>query len=108
MAALLLPSVAPTGSPLLLTGAAGAITRSEPSIGAAHALSSAMKITAVAGGLYHSVALSSNGTVFAWGWNVTGQLCNGNTKSSDVPVKLGSLAGRKVAVDIRRLRPHRW
>ena len=55
-----------------------------------------MRITAVAGGLYHSLALSSNGAVFAWGWNVTGQLCNGNTKGSDVPLRVGLLGGKKV------------
>lgn len=32
----------------------------------------------------------------AWGWNVTGQLCNGNTKSSDVPQKVRLLSGKKV------------
>ncbi len=56
----------------------------------------AMRITAVAGGLYHSLALSSNGAVFAWGWNVTGQLCRGSTNSSDVPLKVGLLGGTKV------------
>ncbi len=55
-----------------------------------------MRVTAVAGGLYHSLALSSNGTVFAWGWNVTGQLCNGNTNGSDVPLKVRLLGGTKV------------
>jgi alpha-tubulin suppressor-like RCC1 family protein len=96
MAVLVLPSVGPPGPTLLLTGSAGAATRPAPLIGAAHAASSALKITAVAGGLYHSLAVTSTGAVFAWGWNVTGQLCNGNTKGSNVPVKVGLLGGKKV------------
>ncbi len=91
MAVLLLPSVGPTG----LTEAAAA-TRSGPSIGSVDAAFSAVKVTALAGGLYHGLALNSTGAVFGWGWNIVGQLCNGNTKSSDVPVKLRLLGGRKV------------
>lgn len=30
--------------------------------------------TSVAAGYYHSLALTSNGTLFSWGWNVLGQL----------------------------------
>jgi alpha-tubulin suppressor-like RCC1 family protein len=95
-AVLLLPSVGPAGSPLLLTGAAEAATRSAPSIGAADAASSAVRVTAVAGGLYHSLALTSTGAAFAWGWNITGQLCNRGTTGSDVPVKVDLPAGTKV------------
>ncbi len=89
MALLLLPSAGPAGSPLVLTGAAGAATRSASPLGAAEpALSSAVKVTAVAGGLYHSLALTSTGAAFSWGWNITGQLCNGSTTGSDVPVRV--------------------
>ncbi len=56
----------------------------------------AVRVTAVAGGLYHSLALSSNGAVFAWGWNVTGQFCNGSTNGSDVPLKVSLLGHAKV------------
>ena len=73
-------------SPASAAGSAG--LKREPSV--------AVRITAVAGGLYHSLALSSNGAVFAWGWNVTGQLCNGNTKGSDLPLRVGLLSGKKV------------
>ena len=66
------------------------------SAGLTRETSLAVKVTAVAGGLYHSLALSSKGVVFAWGWNVTGQLCNGNATGSDVPLRLGLLGGRKV------------
>jgi alpha-tubulin suppressor-like RCC1 family protein len=62
--------------------------RSETSVG--------VRVTAVAGGLYHSLALGSNGAVFAWGWNITGQLCNASTNGSDVPVKVTPLDGTRV------------
>jgi len=80
--ALLVTAVAPASA------AGSASLKREPSV--------AVRITAVAGGLYHSLALSSNGAVFAWGWNVTGQLCNGNTKGSDLPLRVGLLSGKKV------------
>ena len=96
MAVLLLPSLWPAGTSLMLTGVAGAATRSSPPTAAADAASSADKVTAVAGGLYHTLALSSTGAVFAWGWNIAGQLCNGSTNGSDAPVKVRPLAGTKV------------
>jgi hypothetical protein len=55
------------------------------------------KVIAVAGGLYHSLALSSTGTVFAWGWNIVGQLCDGRTTGSDVPVRVAIPADTRVA-----------
>jgi alpha-tubulin suppressor-like RCC1 family protein len=52
--------------------------------------------TAVAGGLYHDLALSSTGAVLAWGWNIVGQLGNGSTDDSDVPVNMNLPGGTKV------------
>jgi alpha-tubulin suppressor-like RCC1 family protein len=41
----------------------------------------------------HSLALLSNGAVTAWGYNGSGELGNGTTANSDVPVKVRGLAG---------------
>ena len=41
---------------------------------------------AVSPGDFHSAALDSNGNAYAWGYNGFGQLGNGTTTSSDVPV----------------------
>jgi alpha-tubulin suppressor-like RCC1 family protein len=43
-------------------------------------------MTAVAGGTYFSAALKGDGTVWAWGHNDYGQLGNGSTNDSSIPV----------------------
>ncbi len=60
---------------------------------------STKRVVAVAAGANHSLALCSDGTVFAWGANGAGQLGIGGTSSSMVPVQVspsGALAGKKV------------
>jgi len=49
-------------------------------------------VTAVAGGWYHSMALKSDGTVWAWGSNSYGQLGNGTSTNSDIPVQVSGLS----------------
>ena len=49
--------------------------------------------TAVAAGGEHSLALLSNGTVMAWGGNRNGQLGDGSTEKSNVPVAVSGLSG---------------
>ncbi|MGO8674153.1 MAG: PKD domain-containing protein, partial [Capsulimonadaceae bacterium] len=44
--------------------------------------------TAVAGGLGHSMALTSSGSVYAWGDDQYGELGNGTTTNSSVPVRV--------------------
>ncbi len=44
--------------------------------------------TAVAGGFYHSLAIGSDGNLYAWGFNGYGQLGIGNTTDQHTPVKV--------------------
>jgi len=56
-------------------------------------------VIAVAAGDGHSIVLCADGTLAAWGANGNGQLGNGNTISSNVPVAVtqtGVLAGKTV------------
>jgi hypothetical protein len=48
-------------------------------------------VVAIAAGGYHSLALRSDGTVWAWGYNVYGQLGNNSTTNSSVPVQVQGL-----------------
>lgn len=48
---------------------------------------------AVSAGAYHTLALSSNGTVTAWGYNGDGALGNGSEEESAVPVPVSGLGG---------------
>jgi alpha-tubulin suppressor-like RCC1 family protein len=54
------------------------------------------KVTAISGGCDHSLALTSTGSVLAWGYNGSGELGNGTTTDSDVPVKVKLPKGTKV------------
>src|SRR5262249_26328820 len=44
-------------------------------------------------GYGHSVSVNSDGTVWAWGWNQSGQLGDGTTTSRNGPVRAGTLTG---------------
>jgi hypothetical protein len=48
---------------------------------------------AVAGSGQHSLAVRSDGTVWAWGYNYFGQLGNGTNTNSNVPVQVSGLTG---------------
>jgi YD repeat-containing protein len=50
-------------------------------------------ITAVSGSRYHSLALRNDGTVWAWGYNGTGQLGDGTSTSRYSPVQVQGLSG---------------
>ena len=56
-------------------------------------------IVAISGGGWHSLALCSDGTLAAWGWNAYGQLGNGTTTNSNTPVAVnltGMPAGKSI------------
>ena len=50
-------------------------------------------VVAIAGGVGHSLALKSDGTVWAWGYNGTGQLGDGSTTNRVTPVPVSGLSG---------------
>jgi alpha-tubulin suppressor-like RCC1 family protein len=43
-------------------------------------------VDSVSAGSYHAVAVKGDGTALAWGWNFYGQLGDGTTVDSPVPV----------------------
>lgn len=80
-------------------GDGSTITSSVPvSVDASGSLSG-KKVAAIAAGQYHTLALCSDGTLHAWGYNKNGQLGNNSTVSSMAPVAIGasgSLAGLSI------------
>ncbi|MBF0487187.1 MAG: hypothetical protein HQK98_03415, partial [Nitrospirae bacterium] len=50
-------------------------------------------VTAVAGGFEHTIALTGDGTVWAWGYNGYGQLGDGTNTNSNTPVQVSGLTG---------------
>jgi alpha-tubulin suppressor-like RCC1 family protein len=50
-------------------------------------------VVAVAGGYLHSLAVCSDGTVVAWGYNLYGQLGNNSTTNSSAPVAVSTDSG---------------
>ncbi|WP_395738878.1 RCC1 domain-containing protein [Prosthecobacter sp.] len=47
-------------------------------------------VVSVAAGAHHNLALCSDGTIISWGYNGSGQLGNGTTTSSKVPVAVST------------------
>ena len=50
-------------------------------------------VSDIAGGAYHSLAVMSDGTVRAWGFNSYGQLGDGSNTLSNTPVQVNGLTG---------------
>ena len=46
----------------------------------------------VSGGMYHSIAIKYDGTLWAWGFNYWGQLGDGTTTESKSPIQIGNEA----------------
>ena len=57
-------------------------------------------ITQIAAGYYHSLALASDGTVYAWGRNNYGQLGNNSTSQSNVPVAVSTTGTSALATSV--------
>ena len=57
-------------------------------------------VTAISASSFHAMALTSDGQIFTWGWNLAGQLGNGSSgDDSSLPVAVntsGALAGKTV------------
>ncbi|WP_416905407.1 Ig-like domain repeat protein [Micromonospora echinospora] len=64
------------------------------------ALPTGTRITAIDGGSAHSLALTSTGTMLAWGDNSSGELGNGTNTHSNVPVPVALPTGTRItAID---------
>jgi alpha-tubulin suppressor-like RCC1 family protein len=58
-------------------------------------------VIAIASGYFHSLALKSAGTVWAWGYNYHGQVGDGTTTNRTTPVQVSNLAGvTEIAAEI--------
>ena len=57
-----------------------------------------VSIAAPSTGNGHTVALKSNGTLWAWGWNYYGQLGDGTTTDSHVPEQVTSVSNKWVSI----------
>ena len=55
-----------------------------------------VNIKTIAAGCYHNLAIKSNSTVWAWGYNTYGQLGNGSNTDSKVPVQVTGLSNIEV------------
>lgn len=61
-------------------------------------LSSISGVADISAGTYHSVALKSDGTVWAWGSNSFGQVGDGTTNMRTTPVAVGTSFGGVVSI----------
>jgi len=80
-------------------GNSGTVTSSTPLPVSMSGALAGKTVVAISAGSSHSLALCSDGTLAAWGYNYYGQLGNGTTTNSSVPVlvaQTGVLAGKEV------------
>ena len=79
-------------------GNGGTVNKSIPT--QVNALPSGRTAIAIGAGAYHSLAVANDGTVWAWGRGDFGQLGNGATANSSVPVLVNALPGGRTAVRV--------
>jgi alpha-tubulin suppressor-like RCC1 family protein len=77
-------------------GQLGNGTNASSNVPVAVSLPPATTITAIAAGTVHSLALTSTGQVLAWGDNAGGQLGDGTTNPSNVPVAVSLPPGTTI------------
>ena len=70
---------------VLYTAAAGTVT-----VTAAVAPWPKAGVVKVSAGLYHSIALRADGSMWAWGVNECGELGDGGTQNSNAPIRIGN------------------
>ncbi|KAM8822174.1 RCC1 and BTB domain-containing protein 2 isoform 1-T1 [Synchiropus picturatus] len=58
------------------------------------------RVTEVACGSHHTIALTTDGEVFAWGYNNSGQVGSGSTANQPTPRRVSSCLQSKVVVNI--------
>uniref|UniRef100_A0AAQ4RKY3 RCC1 and BTB domain containing protein 2 n=1 Tax=Gasterosteus aculeatus aculeatus TaxID=481459 RepID=A0AAQ4RKY3_GASAC len=58
------------------------------------------RVTEVACGSHHNIALTTDGEVFAWGYNNSGQVGSGSTVNQPTPRRVSSCLQNKVVVNI--------
>jgi predicted CxxxxCH...CXXCH cytochrome family protein len=63
-----------------------------------YGLESGAGVTAIATGSNHSLAVKSDGSLWAWGYNSYGQLGNNSTNSSSIPVQILPAGSGVIAV----------
>ncbi|MGI9103823.1 MAG: Ig-like domain repeat protein [Terriglobales bacterium] len=55
-------------------------------------------VVSVSAGRYYSVAVKSDGSAWAWGYNYYGELGNGTTADSSLPLQVSNLSGVRAVV----------
>lgn len=60
-------------------------------------------ITAIAVGGNYSLALKNDGTVWAWGWNLYGQLGDNTTTNRSLPVQVKDSTGTGYISDVKAI-----
>ncbi|XP_073689092.1 RCC1 and BTB domain-containing protein 2-like, partial [Garra rufa] len=58
------------------------------------------RVTEVACGSHHTIALTTDGEVYAWGYNNSGQVGSGSTANQPTPRRVSSCLQNKVVVNI--------